>query len=1073
MSIVRGELDALFPAQGRIPDPDNAVPGPTDGDLPRIPDYDVEALLGRGGMGIVYRARHLPLNRLVALKMLIAGSYAGPPERARLQLEAAAIAGLRHTNIVQVHDVGEHEGLPFFAMEYVEGGSLAQKLVGTPQPARPAAALLATLAEAIEVAHKGGIVHRDLKPANILLTLDGTPKIADFGLARHFDGEAAQTLSGARLGTPSYMAPEQVIGKTGTIGPAADVYALGALLYEMLTGRPPFRCETASETERQVLADEPVPPARLNPEVPRDLDTICLKCLRKEPGRRYGSAAALADDLRRFLEGRPIQARPVGLPARFWRWCRRKPAEAALAATASTLVGLALGGGIWLAVQQAHRRDLLQADMREIHHLQQQARWVDAGVALQRAEARLGGSGTSDLRQQLIQARSDLALVTELDRIHLNRVTSAGDLAYYKSKADRQYMSAFEGAGLAEAEDPPDAVAARVNASAVRVALIAALDDWTVCVTDKSRLDWLLTIAREADPDPQGWRDRVRDPEKWNDLPAISELAEIVPVSGQSVPLLLMLGERIRAGGGNSQAFLKRVQENHPADFWANISLGNALFRFAPAEAASYYRAALASRPEAAIAYTALGDSLRIQKRFQEAIGYYRQALQIDPDYARGHTNLGNLLKDAGQVDEAIACYRTALNLDPNYAWAHYDLANALNEAGRGDEALEYYRQFHAIGPTIPHVENILRSDLVRRGRGEEVRQEWRKALKLDPPGHDAWFGYAELCLFLGDEPEYRRARQDLLRRFGESSDPYVAEQTARAALLAPPSTEELKAAVSLAERAVASKSRAPEWVHPYFFFAMGLAEYRQGHYDRAISIMNSEASTILGPCPRFVMAMAKYRLGETQEARRMLATAISTFDWRLMRVRSHDQWLWHVLRREAEAMIFPNERAFLEGRYQPRENAERLALLGVCQFTNRTCAAARLYAEAFATDPHLAEDPRSGYRSNAARAAAQAGCGLGQDGANLSTAERTLWRRQAREWLRADLAAYDKMLKSASGEAHALVGRMLADWKGDPDLAGLRESSALDTLSPDERNECLALWQAVDDLLKRARAAN
>src|SRR5262249_7580589 len=287
------------------------VPRHTCAELPEIPGYQVEALLGRGGMGAVYKARHLRLNRFVALKMLLAGAYAGPHERARFQREAEAVASLRHTHIVQVYDVGDHEGRPYFTMEFLEGGSLAQALAGTPQPARPAAALVATLAEAMQVAHQGGIVHRDLKPANILLAAEGTPKVADFGLARHLEGEPVLTLSGARIGTPSYMAPEQVLGKTGTIGPATDIYALGAVLYEMLTGRPPFRGETASETERQVLHDEPVSPSRLNPKVPRDLETICLKCLVKEPGRRYGSAAALAADLRRFVEGRPIQARRV------------------------------------------------------------------------------------------------------------------------------------------------------------------------------------------------------------------------------------------------------------------------------------------------------------------------------------------------------------------------------------------------------------------------------------------------------------------------------------------------------------------------------------------------------------------------------------------------------------------------------------------------------------------------------------------------------------------------------------------------------------------------------------------
>jgi tetratricopeptide (TPR) repeat protein len=409
MRIVEAELDALFP-----------MPGPDPGaDLPRIPGYEVKALLGRGGMGIVYKARHLRLNRFVALKMLIAGAYAGPHERARFQREAEAVACLRHTNIVQVYDVGDHQGCPYFTMELVQGGSLAQALAGTPQPARQAAALLATLAEAMQVSHQAGIVHRDLKPANILLTADGTPKIADFGLARHFDGEPALTLSGARMGTPSYMAPEQVIGKAGTIGPSADIYALGALLYEMLTGRPPFRGETASETERQVIAEEPVPPARLNPKAPRDLETICLKCLHKDPHRRYADAGALVEDLRRFMDGRPIQARRISLFQRAWRWCRRNPSGAALAVTVPALVGLFVGGALWVQRQQLERR--LEAELRQerarlaieeaLGHqedLRQRGLWEDAKVMLARAETRLDDAGSDELRRRLARAQSEL-----------------------------------------------------------------------------------------------------------------------------------------------------------------------------------------------------------------------------------------------------------------------------------------------------------------------------------------------------------------------------------------------------------------------------------------------------------------------------------------------------------------------------------------------------------------------------------------------------------------------------------------------------------------------------------------
>ncbi len=393
-------------------------------------------------------------------------------------------------------------------------------------------------------------------------------------------------------------------------------------------------------------------------------------------------------------------------------------------------------------------------------------------------------------------------------------------------------------------------------------------------------------------------------------MTAISQLTETVPVKGQSVSLLLALGERLRAAGGDATAFLKSVQKNHPADFWTNIVLGNALFSAAPVEAAGYYRAALSSRPEAPVAYTALGDALRIQGKVDEANGYYRQALDIDPNYARGHTNLGNSLSDVVQTREAIACFRKAIKVDPNYAWAHLGLANALRDAGQGEEALDHYRTFQSLGPSTPHVANILRSDLVRRGRGDEVRRDWKTALDLDPPHHDAWFGYAELCLFLGDVDEHRRAVKDLSRRFAETGDPSVAEKTARAILLpAPPSDEDLQTAIVLSDRAVAAKSTTPEWIYPYFLFAKGLVEFRQGHFEGAISIMDNDAAAVMGPCPRLVIAMAKYRLGDEEESCAVLAKAISAVDWSLAEVRSHDQWIWHVLRREAEAMILKTSR--------------------------------------------------------------------------------------------------------------------------------------------------------------------
>ena len=320
--------------------------------LPEVAGYEILGVLGRGGMGVVYQARQLGLDRTVALKMVLTGFQAGPKDLARFRAEAAAIARLQHPNIVQIYDVGEAAGRPYFVFEFVAGGSLAQYLQGTPQPVRPAAQLVETLARAVHAAHANGVIHRDLKPANILLRDERegargesrdpsplaprlaslVPKITDFGLAKCAggDGEAPDlrgpTVTGDLLGTPNYMAPEQAMVPRQPVGPAADVYALGAILYELLTGRPPFTGETPLATVLQVLHNEPVSVTSLQPNVPRDLETICLKCLRKEPRQRYGSALELAEDLQRFLRDEPIRARPVRAVEKLWRWVRRHPA---------------------------------------------------------------------------------------------------------------------------------------------------------------------------------------------------------------------------------------------------------------------------------------------------------------------------------------------------------------------------------------------------------------------------------------------------------------------------------------------------------------------------------------------------------------------------------------------------------------------------------------------------------------------------------------------------------------------------------------------------------------------------
>jgi serine/threonine protein kinase len=345
---------------------------------PNVPGYEVLEELGRGGMGVVYRARHLALNRMVALKFILADRNASPRHCARFRREAEVVARLRHPNIVQIYDIGEVDGRPVLALEYAEGGSLRERLAGVPLEPRAAVLLLEPLARAVQHAHRQGVIHRDLKPANILLAVGGDsvaegnrplpdrlprdeylgeamvaapmtaciPKLTDFGLARLFDSDLPGSESGVAAGTPSYMAPEQAGG--GAVGPATDIWGLGANLYELLTGHPPFRAATAVETLRLVLTAAPIPPRQLNPKIPRDLETICLKCLQKDPAQRYASARELVQDLRSYLSGEPIH-RPGQRPwwERTWQWARRRPRTAGVL---TLVLGMAVLGGVTLLV---------------------------------------------------------------------------------------------------------------------------------------------------------------------------------------------------------------------------------------------------------------------------------------------------------------------------------------------------------------------------------------------------------------------------------------------------------------------------------------------------------------------------------------------------------------------------------------------------------------------------------------------------------------------------------------------------------------------------------------------------
>ncbi len=371
-------------------------------------DYEIIREIARGGMGVVFQARQVSLNRPVALKMILAGQLATEADVKRFYTEAEAAANLDHPGIVPIYEVGQHQGQHYFSMGFIEGQSLSQRLVDGPLPPGDAAELMKKVAESIEYAHQHGVIHRDLKPANILLDSKGNPRVTDFGLAKKREVDSGLTGSGQIMGTPSYMPPEQTGGKWSEIGPAADVYALGATLYAMMTGRPPFQAATPMDTLIQVVGDEPVPPRRLNASIPRDLETICLKCLEKEPGKRYSSAAAMEEDLRRYLAGEPIAARPVLAWERAWKWARRRPVVAGQAAALllATILGVAGIAWQWRKAEQNFTLAEKNARVARVNErkAQESARTEAAARTAAENAAEAETAAKIDAQRQLVRA---------------------------------------------------------------------------------------------------------------------------------------------------------------------------------------------------------------------------------------------------------------------------------------------------------------------------------------------------------------------------------------------------------------------------------------------------------------------------------------------------------------------------------------------------------------------------------------------------------------------------------------------------------------------------------------------
>ena len=681
---------------------------------PVIPGYEILGELGRGGMGVVYTARHQELKRLVALKVLREKEHTGKEQLQRFRAEAEAAARLQHPNIVQIHEVGQEYGRPYIVLELAVGGSLEKRLAGTPLPPRAAAQLVRILAQAMDYAHKRGVIHRDLKPSNVLLQAAESgsdeastplsradfqttiPKISDFSLAKQLGTDSNQTHTGVILGTPSYMAPEQAQGQAAAAGPPVDIYALGAILYEVITGRPPFRAATLLETLEQVRSEEPVPPKRIQPGLPRDLQTICLKCLEKSPRQRYETAAELAADLERFLENSPIRARPAGPGERLAKWARRRPTSAALAAVTGAAV-IAASVGILLHNEQLHEQ-VRQTELKEVQARKEQARadanYRDASATLNQMLARLQQKGLADvprlreLQQQLLEdalafyQRAFQQLDDPDPAVRLDVATAYQKTATIQNLLGRPELAAqnFHRA-IDLLENLPDDIRSRVDTQGRLADCCLGLGD-----SVKPREDAEQWLKKAIDLREQICRSQPEDP----------NLQFAVAVTHHHLGSLYQVASRLTPAEGqhnHAVVLLDRLVREHPSNESYQAQLAESCINLAaiyqgtkrPPRAAEYYKKA--------------SDILEVLAKKNPSDLRYQTSL------AALCLNWGNLRYEGIDVPVALDRYSRAIEVcnsvlrqEPRHSFARNVLLNAsgarsllYNDRQRYAEALADY----------------------------------------------------------------------------------------------------------------------------------------------------------------------------------------------------------------------------------------------------------------------------------------------------------------------------------------------------------------------------------------------
>jgi serine/threonine-protein kinase len=1105
----------------------------------------------RGGLGEVFVARDGELHREVALKEIRQAHADDPHSRSRFLLEAEITGRLEHPGIVPVYGLGTYpDGRPFYAMRFIRGATLKEAINEFHQadragrdPGERALALRGLLRRFVDVcnavsyAHARGVLHRDLKPSNAILGDYGETLVVDWGLAKptglaggdtpsaegpllpESAGQVAATQVGSVLGTPEYMSPEQATGRLEELGPTSDVYSLGATLYCLLTGAAPITGSTRAEVVRKAQRGEFVPPRRVKRSVPAALEAVCLKAMALRREERYATARALAADVERWLGDEAVRAWREPLRLRVGRWTRRH--QGVVGGLMAGLLVALLAGGVgawWLAQQRAEQRQAVAAALAEVGRLQNAARWAEARAVLEQARQRLGEGGPHDLRQQLDRAHAGLDLVARLDTIKLKKATLV-DARFDFAGADREYEEAFREAGMVAVGGDAAAAAEWVAGTGVREAVLAALDDWALCAQQEARLAWVLSVSRQTDPDP--WRDAVRDPALWGDAVALARRAAQDGVAQQPPQLLAVIGARLQSLGGDGERLLRVAWKRQPGDFWINFELGNALDdRKEYAEAAGYFRAALAVRPGTGAAHNNLGSVLYAQGRIAEAIDEHRKAIDLDPTNAMAYYNLGNVLHAQGKAAEASAEYRKAIDLaprdvqphnnlglalaaegkaaeaiaefhkvidlDPKNALAHNNLGNALHAQGKAAEAIAEFHKAIDLDPKNALAHYNLGNALYAQGKVAEAGAEYRKAIDIDPGDARPHYNLGNVLYGQGKVAEaiaeFRKAI-DLDRKHVEAhanlgvalaAQGQLAEASAEYSRAIEIDPGHASAHINLG-LALAAQGKVPEAIaeyrkvidldpkHAHAHLNLGLALGMQGKTTEAIA----EHRKAIDIDPQLTQAHGA--LGQALLAQGDF-TAAEKATQRCLELLPPGHPLRPVVSQQLQAckQMAALERklpAILQGTERPADAGEMLGLASVCHLKKRYAAAERFFEAAFKGQPALAQ--LSGPRYDAACAATLAAAGQGEDAGKLADKERDRLRDQALAWLRGDLSMCDVLVEKGPPAQRAAVQRTLRHWQQDADLASVRDA-AVEKLPEEQRKQWKKLWADVAAVLKK-----